>query len=242
MTSAFVDCPVAEHRLQTGRVSTRNTQNVHTGAKESSSSKKTTHGCARRARMNTSRMFFSLSPMYMLISSGPLTPRNLSAGDCKCPIQEISGRRIAQAFLQPSSISTVNGWRRELLAGPHLRPHSVATALARRVFPVPGGPYRRAPERLWPPFVKRARCLAEGEDQPGSRDQRTKTGGNQQKRQTASVSSHRNGSSIVSMMIRFASSSPPTSSHFTVGICAGRDVRFRQKHTRRERHVFDGTR
>lgn len=49
---------------------------VLTGASESSSSKNTTHGCARRARANTSRMFFSLSPMYMLMSSGPLTPRN----------------------------------------------------------------------------------------------------------------------------------------------------------------------
>ena len=43
------------------------------GAKESSSSKKRMHGCALRACSNTSLTFFSLSPTYMLMSSGPLT-------------------------------------------------------------------------------------------------------------------------------------------------------------------------
>ena len=47
--------------------------------------------------MNTSRTSLSLSPTYMLISSGPLTERKLTE-------------------------------------------HSVATAFASRVLPVPGGP------------------------------------------------------------------------------------------------------
>ena len=67
------------------------------GARESSSSKKSTQGCAFRARSNTSRTFFSLSPTYMLMSSGPLMLMKLME-------------------------------------------HSVATAFAMSVLPVPGGP------------------------------------------------------------------------------------------------------
>ena len=67
------------------------------GASASSSSKKMTHGAARRAFWKMSRTFFSLSPTYMLMSSGPFTLRKFSL-------------------------------------------HSVATALASSVLPVPGGP------------------------------------------------------------------------------------------------------
>ena len=45
------------------------------GAKESSSSKKIIHGAFRFAFKKISRMFFSLSPMYMFNNSGPLTER-----------------------------------------------------------------------------------------------------------------------------------------------------------------------
>mmetsp|Transcript_45715 Transcript_45715/g.141302 ORF Transcript_45715/g.141302 Transcript_45715/m.141302 type:complete len:285 (+) Transcript_45715:425-1279(+) len=72
------------------------------GARESSSSKKSTQGCMSRAFWKRLRTFRSLSPMYMESSSGPLTLR-------KCTR------------------------------------HSVATALASSVLPVPGGPTRRPP-------------------------------------------------------------------------------------------------
>mmetsp|Transcript_5462 Transcript_5462/g.18810 ORF Transcript_5462/g.18810 Transcript_5462/m.18810 type:complete len:505 (-) Transcript_5462:206-1720(-) len=87
------------------------------GARASSSSKKTTHGLALRARAKTSRTLRSLSPMYMLMSSGPLTERKRS-------------------------------------------PHSVATAFAKRVLPVPGGPKRRTPERWRSPPEKSSLCLS----------------------------------------------------------------------------------
>mmetsp|Transcript_26635 Transcript_26635/g.63116 ORF Transcript_26635/g.63116 Transcript_26635/m.63116 type:complete len:393 (-) Transcript_26635:1403-2581(-) len=86
------------------------------GASASISSKKTTQGAARRARANTSRTWRSLSPMYMLISSGPFTPRKLVE-------------------------------------------HSLATALASSVLPVPGGPYSRTPERCRSPPLNSAGCL-----------------------------------------------------------------------------------
>lgn len=47
------------------------------GATESSSSKKTTHGLASRARWKTRLTLASDSPMYMLRSSGPLTLKKL---------------------------------------------------------------------------------------------------------------------------------------------------------------------
>ena len=63
-------------------------------------------GAAPRQRLRTCR---SLSPTYMLMSSGPLTERKFAA-------------------------------------------HCVATAFARSVFPLPGGPYSRTPlRRLRPP-------------------------------------------------------------------------------------------
>lgn len=43
------------------------------GASESSSSKNKIQGRLARPLSNTSRIFFSLSPMYMLSNSGPLT-------------------------------------------------------------------------------------------------------------------------------------------------------------------------
>lgn len=67
------------------------------GAIESNSSKKRTQGLAAWARSKRSRTDFSLAPIYLLRSSGPLT--------------EIK-----------------------------LRPHSLATAEARRVLPQPGKP------------------------------------------------------------------------------------------------------
>mmetsp|Transcript_10455 Transcript_10455/g.26588 ORF Transcript_10455/g.26588 Transcript_10455/m.26588 type:complete len:276 (-) Transcript_10455:8-835(-) len=85
------------------------------GASASISSKKITQGAARRARANTSRTWRSLSPMYMLMSSGPLTLRKLTV-------------------------------------------HSLATALASSVLPVPGGPYSSTPERCRRPPLKSARC------------------------------------------------------------------------------------
>mmetsp|Transcript_18411 Transcript_18411/g.58528 ORF Transcript_18411/g.58528 Transcript_18411/m.58528 type:complete len:201 (-) Transcript_18411:215-817(-) len=84
------------------------------GARESSSSKKSTQGCMSRAFWKRLRTFRSLSPMYMESSSGPLTLR-------KCTR------------------------------------HSVATALASSVLPVPGGPKRRTPLRTFSP-AKRWPC------------------------------------------------------------------------------------
>lgn len=69
-----------------------------------------------------------------------------------------------------------------------LREHSVATALARRVFPVPGAPYSSTPD------LRR----------PGGKS-----------------SGWERGSWMVSRMSCFASSRPPTSSHWTLGIWEG---------------------
>eukprot|EP00959_Pyramimonas_sp_CCMP1952_P028343 594585-Pyramimonas_sp.AAC.1 len=53
------------------------------GASESSSSKKTTHGFSSLALWNKVRTFFSLSPMYIDSSSGPLTLR-------KCTLHSVA--------------------------------------------------------------------------------------------------------------------------------------------------------
>mmetsp|Transcript_20134 Transcript_20134/g.36193 ORF Transcript_20134/g.36193 Transcript_20134/m.36193 type:complete len:217 (-) Transcript_20134:85-735(-) len=72
------------------------------GHSESNSSKKMMQGLLLRARSNTTRTDRSLSPTYLLSSSGPLTEMKLA-------------------------------------------PDSLAMALARRVFPHPGGPYNKTP-------------------------------------------------------------------------------------------------
>mmetsp|Transcript_8871 Transcript_8871/g.25305 ORF Transcript_8871/g.25305 Transcript_8871/m.25305 type:complete len:406 (+) Transcript_8871:325-1542(+) len=82
------------------------------GAKESNSSKNRMHGAAPLAFANTSLTLRSLSPTYMLISSGPFTLRKFIL-------------------------------------------NSVAIALARSVFPVPGGPYKSTPDLLFRPLLKR---------------------------------------------------------------------------------------
>lgn len=89
------------------------------GAMESSSSKKTIQGAAPLAREKISRTFSSVCPTYILISSGPFTLKSKMW-------------RTVNMVLRVCSVPVyyLRKWT----------PHSVATALARRVFPVPGGP------------------------------------------------------------------------------------------------------
>lgn len=90
------------------------------GARESSSSKKITHGRASLARWKVSRTFFSLSPIYLQRRDKTLH-RSSDEG---------------QYMLMSSGPLTLI----------KLRLHSVATAFATSVLPVPGGPYKRRPD------------------------------------------------------------------------------------------------
>ena len=89
---------------------------------ESISSKKTMTGVPSlafsRARWKTSRMCRSVSPTYLLSSSGPLMLRKNDF-----PMSVSPSPRIAATFLASE----------------------LATALAISVFPQPGGPYSRMP-------------------------------------------------------------------------------------------------
>ena len=201
------------------------------GARLSSSSKKTTHGRARLALANTSRTCMqcitiskvscdtqanrgqgdvgqycrqfitcrSLSPMYMLMSSGPFTLRKLSwhsvataLASSVFPVPALSVPWLWHSLLYKAcQVSATPRGSKAASRGRNL----LLSDGCSRAPDSPGGPYRRTPERRRRPWLNSC--------------------------------GWRSGRSTVSRMDAFTSSRPPTSSHCTLGTCRHHDQSLR---------------